>query len=214
MTSTEASTTLPEQNTMDNFYNGIHQLMTARRATKKKRSRSQEPDNVVSHDSILSNLIEQCEATSIEEDSEISKEQRWKLFLLAIIFKRYHSLSPEAVANSRDNGGGPEVATGQGERQTFYQAIMHVFDRVSDSTEDEEVSSQNNERTAAALQVLVRAAPHAGGTRDICTLMEYMLNNLLLSGLELKRKQLKAANGGKGITFSFGRRRNPIDDSS
>jgi hypothetical protein len=89
-------------------------------------------------------------------------EDHWKMLVLALIRRRYHARAPEARAAEEDE------SDGDGERLLFYLATRAMQ---AAAQEGQPVASA---RAATAASVLCRAAPLAGGTRDICHLLEHL----------------------------------------
>jgi len=89
-------------------------------------------------------------------------EDHWKMLVLALIRRRYHARAPEARA------AGEDESDGDGERLLFYLATRAMQ---AAAQEGHPVASA---RAATAASVLCRAAPLAGGTRDICHLLEHL----------------------------------------
>lgn len=100
-------------------------------------------------------------------------------------------LSPEAKALKATANDGKEsskvLSVGDGERRLFYLSVMHLFEL----TRKIDICSVKKRLATDALQVLIRAAPFAGGSRDICSLVECMCEIIVLQGLAVMRKGIK-----------------------
>ena len=118
--------------------------------------------------------------------------QRWKLFVLALAQKRYHSLSPTAkemvktdVSNKRNDG--QDLVYGDGERLLFYMAIEH-FVHLSIAGAGTSSSTIAVMPTLPPLECAVSAmkdlAHEAGGSRDLC----YLLVSLMAARLSQDEK--------------------------
>jgi len=83
-----------------------------------------------------------------------------KTLLLAIIYKRYHRLSPEAKA-TEDSAGG------EGERSIFYKAFGILFEGLFEQNESKMIG-HSRAKLESALKTLLKIAPLAGGSRDVC----------------------------------------------
>uniref|UniRef100_A0A7S4UI31 Uncharacterized protein n=1 Tax=Ditylum brightwellii TaxID=49249 RepID=A0A7S4UI31_9STRA len=115
---------------------------------------SRRPDDASSKEGVkalVKQLIDACDQDPL----------RWKTLVLVLIHKRYHLLSPQAkfekMAKAEQN-----ITAGDGERLIFYTAASALWEKSQDP---------NNTHAAAALRVLLRVSPLAGGTRDICTII-------------------------------------------
>ena len=120
----------------------------------------------------------------------------WKMLVLALIRRRYHARAPEARAADADE----EESGGDGERLLFYLAIIamqaasqegHPAARAAGQAALQPELGCTAARAAAAASVLCRAAPLAGGTRDICHLIEHLgMQALHVSGTLLTRGRM------------------------
>ena len=95
--------------------------------------------------------------------------ENWKALVLALVRRRYHSRAPAAVTTTPSGEGGEEgesaeEVAGDGERLLFYLAV-HTL---------QAASQEGHPHASQAAQVLCRLAPLAGGTRDVCALMEHL----------------------------------------
>jgi hypothetical protein len=101
---TMSEATFSPSNQQD-FDDAIHQLVNSTRRPKK--------DGHVSNlENLLTRLIDLCGHDS----------NRWKLLVLAVTYKRYHLLSPQAKEEGRDS-----YTAGEGERRIFYTAVRVLF---------------------------------------------------------------------------------------
>jgi hypothetical protein len=138
-------------------------------------------------------------ATKLNDVSEISKAlltsiivagndaQKWKLLILTILRKRYHMKSPEAKSIVRDrvtkkekgHESEQEDTSGHGERMTFYILFicLHYLSTMDKESSIDEYVIDFSTKTC---QCLGRLAIAAGGTRDICTLMEHLVYDHLV----------------------------------
>ena len=117
--------------------------------------------------------------------------QRWKTLCLALSYKRYHVLSPEAKAQERNDGNHAKI-TGNGERLIFYKAARYIFE------------NQEGDEATKALSVMCRIAPLAGGTRDICTLIREFVHSSNDTGLQQTRNDMIALDGKESLTSLVG----------
>lgn len=140
----------------DDFDNLLHSFMNSIRPAGEE-----EKERLVEY---VKKLMDLCE----------ENEFRWKVFVLALIHKRYHILSPQAKMEktSQDHN----ITAGDGERLIFYIALKTIWEKSKDS-----------DNAAAALRVLMNACPLAGGTRDICTLIVDFVSSILNELLKEKR---------------------------
>jgi len=99
-----------------------------------------------------------------------SDPQSWKLICLTIIHGRFHSKAPEAAAMKKKPKTGKLTSAGNGERLSFYilMAYLHCI-------------AQNNlleldtDSASKALEGIGRLVYNAGGSRDLCALIEHLL---------------------------------------
>ena len=93
-------------------------------------------------------------------------------------------MSPQAKAekasNTKECDGEAVSAAGDGERFIFYTAARALWDKHDES-----------ENAAAALRVLIRVSPLAGGTRDVCAMIVEFVDAALEQSLQTKRANLK-----------------------
>ena len=136
----------------------------------------------------------------------IDQDDKWKRLVLSILHKRYHVRAPEAKAlrstaadNTNTSKSEIELATGDGERKLFYLAVKALFKKcLSQEDEDDLLAEKETIKTCTALQVLLGMAPHVGGSRDICSLLEECLGDMIeRSALVSKRKKDMLSNYGK-----------------
>jgi hypothetical protein len=116
--------------------------------------------------------------------------QKWKILALAIVHRRYHSKAPEAQSikktnkerstkssgdvniNANDNADA-EIGSGHGERLSFY--LMFVFFHAIAHGHHEKMKKVCRDYARKACESLARLALPAGGTRDVCALIEHVL---------------------------------------
>jgi len=103
--------------------------------------------------------------------------QSWKLLILTIIRRRYHAKAPEAkkaFLEEKDEDGDRSTGavTGHGERLSFY--LFFVYLQIM-------ARKQNTPQMflSKACECLARLALPAGGTRDICALVEHLTYDVL-----------------------------------
>ena len=110
--------------------------------------------------------------------------QKWKLLMLTVLDKRYHMKSPEAQSIKQKKKQDEKVdqkSSGEGERLSFY--ILFICLHYLSVTKDGMIPPFINDLSAKACQCLGRLATAAGGTRDVCTLLEHLVyENLLRNG--------------------------------
>jgi hypothetical protein len=156
------------------FDDAIHQLVNSTRRPK-------EDGDVSNLENSLTRLI----------DLSGHDSNRWKLLVLAIAYKRYHMLSPQAREEGRDS-----CTAGDGERRIFYTAMRVLFAQSR--------SCHSSRESRLALEALGKLAPHAGGSRDICTILENMVLSLLEKGLEQTRTDMKTLVGTESLSMLVG----------
>lgn len=122
--------------------------------------------------------------------------QLWKMLALTVIQRRYHSKAPEAKAiketlktatKSDDNGSTNTTTTttsttGDGERLTFYLILVYLqyivcgTDKSDNGTTKEDKDETVRVDFAQKISTcLTRLAMAAGGSRDVCALIEHFL---------------------------------------
>jgi hypothetical protein len=95
----------------------------------------------------------------------------WKLLALTIVHRRYHSKAPEAKLELRNKDSKEtDIGSGHGERLSFYVIILY-FQAMARNAQ----LLQLNNFALKACECLARLALPAGGTRDICALIEHLL---------------------------------------
>jgi hypothetical protein len=123
--------------------------------------------------------------------------QKWKLLLLVILRKRYHMKSPEAQSikkeireqQKEDQDEVFSVSTsGHGERMSFYILFicLHYLSGVTTAENNENIPTFVSEFSAKACFCLGRLAISAGGTRDICALVEHLVYEYLVKNDSIK----------------------------
>lgn len=125
----------------------------------RRPSKTDDENTLAILQSLLEKLIQLC-----GDDTN-----RWKTLVLAITHKRYHLLSPQAKQESSTDAG-------DGERLVFYTAIYTIFGHV-----------QKSPQAKLALESLVKIAPLAGGSRDVCSVIEGMVSSLALQDEGMKQ---------------------------
>ena len=95
--------------------------------------------------------------------------QNWKLLALTIIHRRYHSKAPEAKALKAKNDPAASDGTGHGERLSFYLIIVYLQNLARTQL------FANDFSLKACCTCLARLALPAGGTRDVCALVEHFV---------------------------------------
>jgi len=130
-------------------------------------------------------------------DSAGKDPQNWKLLTLTIIRRRYHAKAPAAKllkqnkegsdrggrGADRENRGGE----GHGERLSFYLFCVYLQIMARKDTPSKVFLTQ-------ACECLGRLALPAGGTRDVCALVEHLLYDTLNEAGVLK---IQKDHGGK-----------------
>ena len=138
---------------------------------------------------------------------------KWKRLVLSLIYKRYHRMSPEAKALAKERHaasatGGDAIdktaLKGGGQRYILYDAATHMFEILLMS-DDDAVDDQNSDgqdakeldRTmvSTALGVLIELCPHAGGSRDICALIERFVGTISKAHLQSTRVNAESLFG-------------------
>jgi hypothetical protein len=156
---------------MTDFENKIHSLLCAPR-----------PKNGIQPEEefrrLVSSLVQECE----EDDF------KWKRFTLALLYKRYHALAPEAKTCAKNISNTDSTPlTGRGERKLFYLAVEQLMAEldadnvVSPTTTDEDATMKNTPAIRKAVSVLVELAPYVGGTRDVCNILERAVESIVSS---------------------------------
>jgi len=123
-------------------------------------------------------------------DAAGDNPQNWKLLALTIIRGRYHAKAPAAKALKKDDEGpAGQQQAGHGERLSFY--LFYVYLRIMARDDDDKSS---NMFLARACVCLGRLALPAGGTRDVCALLEHLVYDTLdVAGV----LQIQKDQGGK-----------------
>jgi len=103
-------------------------------------------------------------------DAAGENPQSWKLLALTIIHGRYHAKAPAAKVLKK-NGEGPRQE-GHGERLSFYLFYVYLQIMARQDTSSKVFLAQ-------ACECLGRLALPAGGTRDICALLEHLVYDTL-----------------------------------
>mmetsp|Transcript_22692 Transcript_22692/g.35001 ORF Transcript_22692/g.35001 Transcript_22692/m.35001 type:complete len:1020 (-) Transcript_22692:392-3451(-) len=180
-----------EQDSEELFNDLLHSLVNSTRRITSK-------DDAHNLCKILHKLIFLCENEMSESQhsynsTSSNSASRWKMLLLCLTYKRYHAKAPEAkyeaILNQKVDSAtvakrGTSVA-GQGERLIFYTAVACMFryeiqkQHQLQSSSSPPKTKQGPRSSARALQCLVQIAPHAGGTRDVCTIIEIGIRSIL-----------------------------------
>ena len=87
--------------------------------------------------------------------------ESWKALVLALVRRRYHARAPAAAAAGAVD---EDEGTGDGERLLFYLAVLTM----------QAASLAGHALAGRGAALLSRIAPLAGGTRDICALIELL----------------------------------------
>ena len=87
--------------------------------------------------------------------------ESWKVLVLALVRRRYHARAPAAAAAGAVD---EDEGTGDGERLLFYLAVLTM----------QAASLAGHALAGRGAALLSRIAPLAGGTRDICALIELL----------------------------------------
>jgi len=99
-----------------------------------------------------------------------SDPQRWKLICLTIIHGRFHSKAPEAADMKKKSTTGKLTSTGHGERLSFYILMVYLH-----SIAQKNLLELDADSASKALEGIGRLVYNAGGTRDLCALIEHLL---------------------------------------
>jgi len=142
-------------------------------------SRPKEDENIKFLEDLVDSLVELCG----------DDESKWKSLVLALTYKRYHLKAPEAKMSLKealadkksDNSSSSRGTVGNGERRIFYIAITHLFQKLLNE-------EKSNDLVASVLDCLIQIAPLAGGSRDVCTLIESFVGAVLDSNESLMEK--------------------------
>lgn len=157
MASTTSAISLEQQ---EQFDDALHHLVNATRRPKADQQQ-QELRNT------LSRLL------SIGGNSN---NNYVKTVVLALTHKRYHGLAPTAkLLGVTESAAGGLKSTGEGERLVYYTAFRYLLEQliaITTEAESATVTATSHEQLQSALLALVRIAPLAGGSRDICQMIE------------------------------------------
>ena len=158
------------KDTNSNFDDELHRLLNFPRPKKD----GADTENALK--SLLDTIIESC-----------SEDIRWKRFLLSLVHKRYHLLSPEAKALVTSQNE-KNLSAGDGERCLFYLSIQQILLRhilMTTTTSSSSVpppDMMKNERVLDSLDkayaVLLQIAPLAGGSRDVSAILTDSLETI------------------------------------
>jgi len=106
----------------------------------------------------------------------------WKLLVLTILHRRYHTKAPEAksikkqeVKNDKAPRTSPSDGGGHGERLIFYVTIMYLQSMAM----HQDCAEKSNEFLRLACDRLSKLALPAGGTRDVCAIIEHLTYDAL-----------------------------------
>ena len=149
----------------ETFSDDIHDLMNGIGRPKKTK-------DITALKDLLSKIVQQS-------STDIS---HWKLFVLALVYKRYHLKAPEAKRLAKEDKKSP-ASTGDGERLIFYEAIQHLFEHVVEGKDGVEF-------VAKALNCLLDICPSAGGSRDVCAVIERMTAVVLMKQKEYRARTI------------------------
>jgi len=100
--------------------------------------------------------------------------QSWKLLALTIIRKRYHAKAPTAkeLRKNQEGSDRSDHGEGHGERLSFYLLCVYLQIMAREST-------PSKASLAQTCECLGRLALFAGGTRDVCALIEHLVYDKL-----------------------------------
>ncbi|KAL3944670.1 MAG: hypothetical protein SGBAC_001278, partial [Bacillariaceae sp.] len=131
-------------------------------------SRPKKDEDINDLETLVDSLVEFCG----------DEESKWKSLVLALTYKRYHLKAPEAkmslkeALSDRKSDNHSSVTVGNGERQIFYVATTHLFQKLLNE-------EKANDLVASALDCLIQIGPLAGGSRDVCSLIEAFVGAVL-----------------------------------
>ena len=188
-----------KKQSLDEIHEAIHKFMTGALSISQSLK---ERDSVTTIEDALQ-AIETVERPKTSQDIEAignivinavlaagDDSQNWKLLALTIAHRRYHAKAPEAKLTKKQNQSQIDKSddgAGHGERLSFY--VMFVYFQLIARSEH----SLSN-FAMKACECLARLALPAGGTRDICALIEHLVYE------ELDKEnivQLQKDEGGK-----------------
>ena len=95
--------------------------------------------------------------------------EHWKTLCLALVRRRYHSRAPAWRLEEATVADKEVDSAGDGERLLFYLAVRAM----------QAASLEGHRIAGLAAAALCRMAPMAGGTRDVCTLIEHLAFQML-----------------------------------
>lgn len=166
-------------------------------------------------DDQMHRLINFCRPKDATETSSLSElvscliqsctddHARWKRFLLSLVHKRYHLLSPEA----RDCKEKGTISVGDGERKIFYTGVQELFRRAFAGRAfagTPESDASYSDYSVKAYTVLLQIAPFAGGSRDICTIIEESLAVVIKDSVDSKKNQMEQLFGCHSLSLLVG----------
>ncbi|CAJ1960124.1 unnamed protein product [Cylindrotheca closterium] len=141
-------------------------------------SRPKKDEDIKALESFMDSVVELCG----------DDESKWKSLVLALTYKRYHLKAPEAKISLKealaDKKSDTKTTVGNGERRIFYVAITHLFQKLLNDAEA-------NDLVSWAIDCLIQIAPLAGGSRDVCSLIEAFVGAVMHSNESflVKRQQ-------------------------
>jgi hypothetical protein len=163
---------------MTNFDDKIHHLLLTAPRPKTTSGQHHSGQRFVCFRELVSVLIQECD----------QDDDKWKRFILALLYKRYHTLAPEAKAIAKKNG---EDSSGHADRKLFYLAIEQLLAELDDDdvinvtsqspNTDGVTQAKNKEAIRKAVSVLFELLYYVGGARDVCYILERAIESIILS---------------------------------
>lgn len=169
-------------NATNSFDDSLHSILM-------NASRPKTDDQVAAFTSSIEELTDTCAA-----------KDDWKRLVLALLHKRYHIRAPEAKgeAMAKDATSTTEtVATGDGERKLFYLAVKALLRKAV--LEEQHQAGDDKAQTFKALQVVLDLAPNVGGSRDICTLLEDCIGDMIETTVTQQKKAMIELYGKESL---------------
>uniref|UniRef100_A0A7S4NG04 Uncharacterized protein n=1 Tax=Odontella aurita TaxID=265563 RepID=A0A7S4NG04_9STRA len=166
----------------ESFDDALHTLVNATQRPKTEA-------DICSLCSLIMNLMKMC-----GDDVDGKSMARWTSFTLSIIHRRYHLRAPEAREEKLKAGEDASIATGDGERLFFYVTVVTMlkYSMLAQKLNDKSgVKGEKGRENMInnALECLFCVAPHAGGSRDICALIEFGIYDILYEMVQDRNDQ-------------------------
>eukprot|EP00978_Attheya_sp_CCMP212_P017969 scaffold48605_cov49-Attheya_sp.AAC.3 len=150
--------------TTDDFHDKVHVLHSAPRSKTK------------------ADVVDFCKKLVSAALAAGENSDYWKVLVLSIVRRRFHAKAPEARRISHEEEKDMASVNGDGERLNFYLSIICLVqlsrnERSSDHNIDKNAATST--MASKASDCLVRLAFLAGGTRDVCALLEHLVFDML-----------------------------------